>query len=192
MILDVPYYSQIKDTKNPDWQDKACGIVALKMVMDFYQPINLSIDDLYKKGLKINGYLEGVGWYHHSLALLAKNLGFKAITRSWNVNQEAQEKLQERGFDQADLEIMQQEQLAESLFTLKVELDKNHPIIISVPRRLKQGGSGHLVVLIGYDNQGFYVNDPDDKERLGQKIKINYSDFEKIWTCRAVFIYPKN
>ena len=46
MKLAVPYYSQIKDTENPDWKDKSCGIAALKMVLDFYRPTNLSIDEL--------------------------------------------------------------------------------------------------------------------------------------------------
>lgn len=181
MILKVPYYSQFKETKSSAWQDKSCGIAALKMVLDFHQPTNLSIDELFQKGLEIGGYLENVGWYHHSLAILAKNLGFEAITRSWNVTKESIEKLKQRGFDDKDLEIMKEEQLEEGLYTLKQELSSNHPVIISFP--------GHLVVLVGFDQNNFYVNDPDDREQSGQKVKVVLSEFKKIWEKRAIIIY---
>ncbi len=188
MILDVPYLSQYKDTKNPEWRDGACGIAALKMVMDFHKVTNLSVDELYQKGISLGGFLEGVGWYHYALAQLAKNLGFKAITRSWNINEAGQGKLKSQGFNDEDLEIMSKEQLEEGIFTLRNELLKNNPIVVPVPRGFKVGGSGHLVVLIGYDDEGFFVNDPDDLERGGEKIKVNFGDFSKVWTKRAVIV----
>lgn len=184
MILQVPYYSQIKNTKNPDWKDKSCGIAALKMVLDFYQPTDLSIDELYQKGLDINGFLEGVGWYHHSLALLAKQLGYKAITRSWNIPKESLDHLKERGFKTADIEIIRRQQLDEAITTLKKELDNKHPTVVPIPKGFTKGGSGHLVVLIGYDEEGFICHDPLD----GEKINLDYEKFKNLWEKRAILV----
>jgi|SRR3989344_7356610 len=189
-ILNVPYYSQIKDTQNPDWQDSSCGIAALKMVLDFFQPTNLTIDDLYQKGLDINGYLENVGWYHHSLALLAKDLGYKAITRTWNLPEEYDKKLKERGFSGADLQILKDEQEIEGIFTLKRELDQKHPIIVPVSKGFGKSGEGHLVVLIGYDESGFILNDPYDEIRVGKEFEISFEEFSETWSKRAIIIEP--
>lgn len=191
MILEVPYYSQFKNTQKEEWKNKACGIAALKMVLDFYKPTGLSIDDLYQKGLDIDGYLENVGWYHHGLANIAKSLGFIGITRLWSIPEEYIPRLTGRGFTQEDLEIMSKELLEEGIFTLKNELNQNHPVIVSIPRDFKQDGSGHLAVLIGYDEEGFFVNDPDDEKQDGQKVKLSFEEFKKVWTKRAIIIYPK-
>ncbi len=187
MILDIPYYSQMVDTKNPDWKDRSCGIAALKMLLDFYKPTNLTIDDLYKKGLEMEGFLEGVGWYHHSLALIAKSLGYGAITRSWNIPEQSLQHLKERGFEKQDLEIINRQQMEEGLLTLKEELSQNHPVIVSLPKGFKKGESGHLVVLIGFDNKGFIINDP----YFGEKIQLDFEKFKAIWGKRAIIIYPQ-
>ena len=180
MILDVPYYSQITDTKNPKWKKDACGITTLKMILDYYSPTNLSIDELYQKGLDLGGYKEGVGWYHHSLAQLAKKFGYKAITKSWNIPTESLKKLNARGFSKKDIEILVKQQLDEGIYSLKQAIGANHPVIISVPKGLKKGGSGHLIVIIGFDNKGFVVHDPFD----GEKIHIDFNKFKDVWSGR--------
>lgn len=190
MILDVPYFSQIKDTKKPEWKNKSCGITALKMVLDFYGKASPTIDELYQKGLNLNGYLENVGWYHHSLVNIAQTLGYSGITRSWNITKESFEKLASRGFTEKDIQIIERQQFLESIYTIKKELSSQHPVIISLPKGFKKGGSGHLVVLIGYDEEGFYVHDPYDQDQPGTNIKLNYNKFKEIFEKRAIFIYP--
>lgn len=188
MILDVPYYSQTKDTQKEGWKDLSCGIVALKMVLDFYQPTKLSIDELYQKGLDIGGYLENVGWYHHSLALLAKQLGFKAITRLWSLPEEYEQKLRDRGFNEEDLQILEDQQLEEGIFTIKKELENGYPVIVSVSKGFGREGKGHLVVLIGLNDQGFILHDPFEEIRPGKQFKITFADFKESWVKRAILI----
>ena len=188
MILKVPYYSQIKNTKNAAWKDKSCGIAALKMVLDFYEPTNLSIDELYQKGLDIGGYLENVGWYHHSLALLAKSLGYRAITRSWNIGEESLKSLKERGFLDEDINVMSDQLIEEGIFTLKNEVKRKHPVIVSIPKGFVKNGSGHLVTLVGLTSREFIINDPLD----GEKISVDYAKFEEIWTRRAIVLQKKH
>ncbi len=192
MKLNVPYYSQIKDTLNPKWRRDACGITALKMVLDFYKPTGLSIDELYQKALDMGGYKDEVGWYHHILAQLAKKFGYLAITKSWNMPTESLARLKERGFSREDIDILNKLQLEESIFSIKHDIENCHPIIISIPKGFKLGGSGHLAVVIGFDDKGFIVNDPFD----GQEIPISYEKFREVWsgrfwTKRAILIYPK-
>lgn len=191
MILKVPYYSQYQSTGNPEWKENSCGVVSLKMVLDYYQPTNLTVDQLYEKGLELNGYLEGVGWYHHSLVLLAKELRFSGITRSWEPTEEYVKILKNRGFKDGDLQILKDQQYNEGIFCLKNELDKNHPIIVSVTTGFGRYGKGHLVVLIGYDEAGFILHDPFEEIRPGKEFKISFDDFKKTWTKRALFVYPK-
>lgn len=191
MILEVPYYSQLRDTQKSDWKNKSCGITALKMVLDYYRKTNFSVDDLYLKGLELNGYLKDVGWYHYSLVNIAQALGFNGATRSWNIPNEAFEKLQSRGFTAKDIQIIEKQQYLEALYTLKNELNLHHPVIVSLPKGFEKGGSGHLVVLIGYDKEGFYTHDPYDQDRPGAKVKLNYNKFKEIYEKRAIFIYPE-
>ncbi len=188
MILDVPYSSQYKDTKKEDWKDKACGVTALKMVLDYYQQTNLSVDEFFQKGLDLNGYLQDVGWYHHSLVNIAQTLGYKGITRSWNIPNASLTKLVERGFKESDIKVMEDQLLEEGIFTLKKALKDNTPVIVSVPRNFKKDGSGHLVVVTGFDKNGFIINDPDDLEKSGQKKSISFQDFKEVWTKRAIII----
>jgi hypothetical protein len=188
MILDVPFYSQIKDTQKEEWKELSCGIVALKMVLDFYGPTNLSIDELYQKGLDIGGYLENVGWYHHSLALLAKQLGFQAITRLWGLPEEYAQKLKNRGFNESELQILEDQQLDEGILTLKKELENGRPVILSVSKGFGREGRGHLVVLIGSDDQGFILHDPFEVIRPGKEFKITFNEFKQAWTRRAIII----
>jgi uncharacterized protein YvpB len=190
MILDVPYYSQFKDAQKEEWKPNACGIASLKMVLDFYRPTDTTIDDLYQKGLDLNSYLENIGWYHHGLVNIAQTLGYKGITRSWGINQETLEKLQSRRFTEQDITIAKDQQMAEALYTLKSEINQGHPIILSLPRNFTKGGSGHLVVLIGFDDQGFYFHDPDDEIRSGKEIFLAFQQFQDIFERRAIFIMP--
>lgn len=190
MILKVPYYSQVRETKNPDWEDKSCGIAALKMVLDFYKPTQFSIDELFQKGLNLGGYKANVGWYHHCLALLAKSLGYKAVTRSWNIPKESLEHLTERGFSKDDIEIVENQQIEEGIFSLKNELDRGHPVIVSVTKGFGKHGEGHLVTLIGYDEEVFTLNDPYEAIRPGKEFKISFDDFKDTWAKRAILIEP--
>lgn len=191
MILDVPYYSQIKDTKNPEWKNKSCGITALKMVLDFYDKTSQNIDELYQKGLDLNGYLEDVGWYHHSLVNIAQTLGYSGITRSWNITKESGDKLASRGFTEKDIQIIRKQQFLESIYTIKEELSSHHPVIISLPKGFEKGGSGHLVVLVGFDEDGFFIHDPYDQDHPGTNMKLKFDKFKEIYEKRAIFIYPK-
>ena len=49
MKLNVPYISQHGDIKDEYWQKRACGLVCLKMVLDFHQVKNLEVNEFLKR-----------------------------------------------------------------------------------------------------------------------------------------------
>jgi len=75
--LDVPYYSQFTDVKDPYWMPRACGVVCLGMVFAYHTGRDVDIDDLIKKGNESGAYGPH-GWYHDGLVALAKDEGLDA------------------------------------------------------------------------------------------------------------------
>ena len=92
--LNVPYYSQRLNVKDPYWRPRSCGIAALKMAMDFlnkspktkFRRRTSKLDDLIKEGVSYGGYSKEHGWYHDGLLKIAKNHGFrKSFRKEWSL-----------------------------------------------------------------------------------------------------------
>ncbi len=190
MILNVPYYSQLKDTQKAEWKYESCGITCLKMILDFYGKDADSIDGLFQKGLDIGGYKEDVGWYHHSLGLLAKQYGCTAIPRSWTLTEAEIQKFEDQGFNNTDTALLIELLTNEGIESLKQEIKTGHPLIVSVPKNFEINGSGHLMAVTGYDKNKLILNDPFDEIRNGKSVKITIKEFKKVWTGRAIYIHP--
>lgn len=173
IFLDVPYYSQWLDVKDPDWRRRSCGIAALKMAMlalrSFSVGWEMSLDDLIKKGLALpNAYDPRFGWVHDGLVALAKECGFESsFRREWS------------------------EAKKEEALELALELIREGiPVIASV----KSISGGHLILLIGFEKErgslkGFYYHDPDAKDRDSGKNKFIFvDDFLEIWKGRIIIV----
>ncbi len=70
MKLEVPYYSQHRDIKDEYWQSRACGLVCLKMVLDFYQ------NGRGRTSPILDGFLKNIGgkwlfFYHQNSGKLS-------------------------------------------------------------------------------------------------------------------------
>lgn len=161
----VPVYSQFLDVKEKKWRSRACGIVALKMVLDFWG-IKKSADELIKLGLKKDAYIQGVGWKHKGLVLVAKKFGFKARNYDWYKDS------------------------YEVSFKKLLPKLKKYLVIASIYKNLKPGKSGHLVVLTGYENDQIFFNDPNSKTRGGIHKKVAAEKFLSGWKRRIIVIYP--
>ncbi len=66
---------------------------------------------------------------------------------------------------------------------LKDALDKGHPIICPVQahgkkKHYKKRESGHYIVVIGYDNERIYFEDPMIKGKRGYR---TYNQFDRLW-----------
>ena len=77
-ILDIPYYSQHEDVKDEYWKPRACGVVCLKMVLDFLKPDEISVNDFVLLANDKKAYGEH-GWVHQGLIDVAKDFGVELI-----------------------------------------------------------------------------------------------------------------
>ena len=168
MKLDVPYYSQRLDVKRKFWKSRSCGIVALKMAMDFLGRSKKayrqkSADDLINEGISFGGHSLAHGWYHDALLRIAKKRGFKkSFRKEWPENKK------EKG-------------VKFILGLLKQEV----PVLAS----LKIGQSGHLVLLAGFTGKGLFYHDPDFKIRSKGKYRyVSFKNFLPKWKGRIVII----
>lgn len=74
-----------------------------------------------------------------------------------------------------------------TLAQLRREIDMDRPAILLVNYKYFNGTEfGHYVVLIGYDDTGFYVHDPYD---MGANFRLSIEDFEKAITDTKKFSF---
>jgi len=171
MKLDVPYYSQHEDIKDERWQKRACGVVCLKMVLDFHlktlgRPTSkgLSLDEFLEKALEKQAYHQTNGWIHDKLLEIARDFGMEAFRKE---NMEDEEEL-------------------------KDFLEKGNPVIVSVKAKKfspEFEGKFHQIVLVGYDEKGFFYNDSDYQNDGGKDIFVDLKTFQKYWRKMALFIH---
>lgn len=162
MRLNIPYISQYRDIQDEYWQKRACGLVCLKMVLDFHQVKTPEVNEFLEIALEKETFGKS-GWVHDKLLDLAKDYGLKA----------------------------QRKEKIEDVEELKDFLDEDNPIIVSIKakRFLEEFEEKfHQIVLTGYDDQGFYYNDPDYKDEEGKELFIGNQKFEKHWRKMAIFI----
>ena len=167
MKLDIPYYSQYRDVEDKNWQKKACGLMCLKMVLDFYGAETPTSDDFLKMALEKKAFGEN-GWIHDELLEIAFDFGVEADRKE---------------FENKEIGVE---------FALNF-LGQEQPIIVSVAKKFKYPGKFHQVVLTGFEMddkeaKGFYYNDPDYQgESEGKNLFVSIDIFKKNWRKMAIF-----
>ncbi len=125
-------------------------------------------DKLVEIGLKLNTYIPDVGWRHKELVEIAKSFELDGKNFDW--------------FKKSPEEAFQ-----EMIFYLD-----RHPLAASIhPMFETQNQGGHLIVLIGFENNILYYNDPaaENREEIVQEISLD--KFLNGWKRRFIVIYPK-
>ena len=177
IILDIPYYSQYLDVDDPQWKARSCGIVCLKMVMDYYKPDNRKIIDLVNEGVAKGGYCQ-YGWIHNVLVKMANERGLMASRKEYKSQDDKERKKLERA----------------AIKEITSCLKDNQPVIVSAVRNFSETDKFHLVVLTGFEKKGrgiggFYYNDPDSQSREEGKNKFVPIDvFKKHWRKMAIYV----
>lgn len=162
-LLEIPHIVQYFDVENDFWQGRSCGIVSLAMIFEYYG-VNVSLEDLIETGLRVDGYIDGVGWKHDAIVELAKGEGFE----SHRVEDDSIESLIE-------------------------SLNRSEPVIVSIYRDFDLENGGHLAVLNGYfENDGeligFYVTDPVGASYKHKDQFIKIDKFMVGWKKRSIYI----
>jgi len=177
MKLDVPYYSQKIDVKDTNWKNRACGIVCLKMVLDFYGKDTPGLDELIKIGVEMNAYGSS-GWIHQGLVNIATQLNLTIYRKEFRSND--YEKVQEL--------------LSQGLNEIVESLKDGNPVLVSAVKKFKEVDKFHIVTLTGFkgDSQnpeGFYYHDPDAlTKKEGENLFVSIGIFKKYWRRMAIFV----
>lgn len=178
--IQVPYFSQYRDVSDEAWQFRACAIVNLKMVLEYYKnkypergiPSN-SIEDLITQGVQLNGYI-GAGWVHDVIVILARNYGCSAYRQEFRSSDPA--------FENKFVE--------EGIAKIWKTVAEGSPVTVSVLPDFGQNTQFHTILIVGIGEDGFYYHDPKShtiEEGMYQHVTIDR--FKQFWRKFAIFIY---
>ena len=163
-IPSVPFYSQFKDIRSPQWQKVGCGITSLAMVIDYYTPNAVSVDALLNQGIAAGAYEQNVGWIYAGLISLSQKYGLNGAYH-----------------DLSKLD-------AQTAFDQFKNYVKSGPVILSVHYKFDPKSTiPHLVVIDAVSDGTVYYNDPAAKS--GEK-QIPVADFLKGWKRKVIVIRP--
>lgn len=163
-IPDVPFYSQFSDIHAIEWQKLSCGIADLAMLIEFYKPGIVSVNTLLKEGIAAGAFINGAGWSHKGLALLANKYGLEGAA-----------------YDFSRLD-------TSAAFAQFEKFLKEGPVIASVYYTFNpQSPIPHLVVINGINGDTIYYNDPAFASG-GKQISLH--DFMKGWKKRFIAVRP--
>ena len=159
----VPLYSQFLDVPSRPWKRRACGAVALRSML-MYWNISISASQLIREGQHLNAFVPGIGWTHKGLAQLAKRHG-----------------LYGKNFDWA------KKTPNDAFHSLMTHLRK-YPVIASIHHDFKTKNTGHLIVLTGYNTSTIFYNEPASKTRKNITQHISLSRFLYGWKRRIIVV----
>ncbi|OGG85739.1 hypothetical protein A2392_03035 [Candidatus Kaiserbacteria bacterium RIFOXYB1_FULL_46_14] len=160
-VIDVPFFSQFTDISSPSWKKIGCGITSLGMIMEYYNPGTVSVDELLADGIEKNAYSEA-GWTYKGLIDVSGEYGFTGESHDLAGSADA--------------------------FTQFKEAVDRGPVIASVYYTFEPGNPiPHLVVINSIEGETVYYNDPAEKAGGGT---ISVDAFIKAWKKRYIEIYP--
>lgn len=161
-IRSVPFYSQFTDISSPAWKKVGCGIASLAMLINYYEPNEVTVNGLLKEGIAAGAYISDAGWSHAGLISLAQKHGLTGASRSL-----------------ADLSM---NQAFSALETAVAE----GPVMVSVHYTfVPTNPIPHLVVVTGIKNDRVYFNDPAGTAGGGS---ISAAQFKSAWKKRYIAI----
>jgi hypothetical protein len=163
-IYTVPFFSQFTDITAPAWKKVGCGIASLAMLIDYYEPGAVNVDELLDKGIGAHAYLDNVGWTYAGLISLSNAFGLTGETHDFG------------GLT-----------IDKAFENFKKDLEEG-PLMASVHYTFEPTNPiPHLVVITGLKDGLIYYNDPADK--AGGK-SLAEKTFLSAWKKRYVEIRP--
>ena len=163
-VPDVPFYSQFKDIRSPQWQKVGCGITSLAMIINYYDPNAVSVNALLSEGIASGAYEQNVGWIYAGLINLSQKYGLDGTYHDLS------------GLD------------TQTAFDQFQNYVKTGPVILSVHYKFDPKSTiPHLVVIDAVNDGVVYYNDPAAKN--GEK-QISVADFLKGWKRKVIVIRP--
>jgi hypothetical protein len=166
----IPLYSQYLDVKSPEWRPRACGIVAAKMLIDFFAPeqgANISLDTLCVKGMEKGAYTPNVGWRHKGLAEIIRSFGLRSANYDW-------------------IDLSPQE-----AYSLLRTHTNDGPFLASVHKHFNITHGGHLVVVVSIAGKTVHYLEPASHERGTISRTVDLQTFLTGWKRRIITVSPQ-
>lgn len=160
----VPFYSQFNDISAPEWKKVGCGIASLAMLIEYYEPNSVTVDELLQRGIDAQAFLSDAGWTHAGLINLSHEYGLGGESHS-----------------------LAGSSMEEAFAVLKGELEEG-PVMASVHYTFDpQNPIPHIVVVNGVSDGKVYYNDPSESGGGGA---ISIAKFQSSWKKRYIDIRP--
>ena len=203
VLLDVNFYDQIGEAKiaglNKEWADRACGIISLKMVLEYLAKEKISLKEIFKNLNGGKGYREGVGWILSDIVNFALSRDISSWRRKFYLNEEEKDLFRKEGLDEKSIEKLDRQTEREGISSIIEAINDGYPVMVSIPKHFRKGESGHLIVVTGFrridagkmEIVGLYINDPYPEDEEGKNIFIELNKFQESWNKRAIF-FEKN
>ncbi|QQG50274.1 MAG: C39 family peptidase [Candidatus Berkelbacteria bacterium] len=154
------------------WERSCCGILCVNEIASFLNETKYSTSSLIKQGQELGGYSEEYGWKHEGLVRLVEKLGLHAERKTLSTK-ELQKALEEKKLP---------------IVSIKWAF-KNNKLLIEKILFWKRFG-GHLAVVVGYDDEGFYVNHTSKVAEQNWKAGlVPYDKFNDCYTGRAILVW---
>lgn len=164
-VRTVPFFSQFADISATNWQKVSCGIAAISMLIDYYEPDRAVPDSLLQQGIAAGYFLSDAGWTHQGLINLSNSFGLDGYSRS----------MAELSMATAFAEL--QEVLVEGpvMASVHYTFEPTNPI-------------PHLVVVNDVADGKVFYNDPAEASGGGS---ISIEKFQRAWKKRYIEIRPQ-
>lgn len=195
-LLDVPYLSQFDDLDDVEWQDKACGIACLAMVMGYYDKKERNLKDLIALGVERGAHVAGEGWIHSELCTIANMHGYTAWRKKWLLSPADKKIFKEEGRTEADNKAYDEQTEQEGIYTIEASIRNSIPVMVSVDKEMCNTLASHLVVICGMEKDGeklmgFYFHNPDTRGGSGKDTYVHLEKFKEHWNKRGIFVITR-
>lgn len=180
--LNVPFYAQ-REIVSDDEKDGACGIVCVKMILDFFFDTEFDVHDLLKEGYIVGGK-SNKEWNHETLVRVLRNHGIQSYRQEF-ISHDVLD------FDLSRGELNQErtEQFIDfGIYKIKKSIDEGNPVMVSVKPGFGMNESSHIVLIVGYDDSNFYFNDSQRLSTNEHPLQFSIEDFKTYWKNFAIFV----
>ena len=156
----VPFYSQFEDISAASWKKVGCGVASLAMLIEYYNPGSVTVDDLLQEGIEADAYLDSAGWTYAGLIGISKKYGLGGKTHDYG----------NLSMEQAYKELVAELEEGPVMASVHYTFQKSNPI-------------PHLVIINGIEGEKVYYNDPAEKTGGGS---ISVTQFQSAWKKRYI------
>lgn len=180
--LDVPFLSQKDNVLKKEYTHNSCGIVCVKMILDYARKGNRNLDELIREGYIVGG-TETAGWNHETLVRVLRNNGVLAYRQEFKSHEIDLEKKQGK-------ENIEQTRKFRELGIQKIKnsIDLGFPVLISVKPGFGDNQGDHIILIVGYNDDSFFVNDPQRKGQEKDPIGVSIEKIKEFWKGLTIFV----